>query len=165
MCSLEGVRDEVGRIVVRRAGPDDGPAVHELACGFDGRPPAEPDEGFTARYARIVADPAYALLVADDLTGYALAQDYGPGLRRAFSTGRLHDLYVAPAARRRGTGRALMAAVAAWARALPYPLVLDWQSRPDAVAFYESLGYAADRVGDQAEHPAFCLDLRHRLQP
>jgi GNAT superfamily N-acetyltransferase len=147
-------------VTIRAASPADAGAVHALACGFDGRPVTEPGEAFLARYDRLVRSDDHALLVADDLSGYALAQDYGTGLRRAFSTGRLHDLYVDPAARRRGTGRALVAAVEAWCRAQPHPMVLDWQSRLDAVAFYESLGYVADRVGDTAEHPAFCLDLR-----
>ena len=146
--------------MVRAAAPGDLDAVHALVCGFDGRPATPPDDGFRARYARIVADPSWALLVAGELTGYALAQDYGPGLRRPFSTGRLHDLYVAPDSRRRGTGRALVGAVEAWCRARPHPIVLDWQARAGAVAFYEALGYAADRVGDAAEYPAFCLDLR-----
>jgi GNAT superfamily N-acetyltransferase len=146
--------------MVRAATHADVDAVHALTCGFDGRPVTDPDEAFRARYERILGDGAYALLVAGDLSGYALAQDYGPGLRRAFSTGRLHDLYVSPGARRRGTGRALVAAVEAWARSRPYPIVLDWQARRDAVAFYEALGYAADAIGDTAEYPAFCLDLR-----
>lgn len=146
--------------MVRTASPRDVEAVHALVCGFDGRAVAPPDDAFRARYDRIVGHDSYALLVADDLTGYALAQDYGPGLRRAFSTGRLHDLYVDPAARRRGTGRALVEAVSAWARQRPHPIVLDWQARLDAVPFYEALGYVPDTVGDTADYPAFCLDLR-----
>ena len=146
--------------MIRAAAASDLDAVHALVCGFDGRPVTPPDGGFRERYARIAADPMWALLVATDLSGYALAQDYGPGLRRAFSTGRLRDVYVRPSARRRGTGRALVGAVEAWCRARPYPIVLDWQARLDAVPFYEALGYAPDREGDTAEYPAFCLDLR-----
>ena len=150
---------------VRAARPGDLAAVRRLACGFDGVPPAPSDGAFASRFARIVARDDYALLVADaggDLVGYALAQDFGPGLRRAFSTGRLHDPYVAEPARRSGAGRALMDAVRAWALALPYPIVLDWSSRPDAVAFYDALGFVADTVGDNARYPAYCLDLRPR---
>lgn len=72
----------------------------------------------------------------------------------------MHDLYVDPAHRRRGAGRALMAAVTAWARARPYPFVLDWQARLDAVPFYDSLGLRGDPVGDNARYPAYALDLR-----
>lgn len=138
-------------------------AVRRLACGYDGVPASAPDAEFVERYLRILARDDWVLLVADDdgeVVGYALAQDYGPGLRRAFSTGRMHDLYVDPSHRRRGTGRMLVDAVVAWCRTRPAPMVLDWLSRPDAVAFYESLGLVGDTVGDAHEFPAYCVDLR-----
>lgn len=145
--------------VTRPATPDDLDAVHALACGMDGRAGTAPDEAFRARYERILGRDDWLLLVAG-AHGYALAQDYGPGLRRGFSTGRMHDLYVDPAARRRGLGRALVEGVSAWCRGRPYPMVLDWQSRRDAVPFYDSLGLVGDTVGDTAEYPAYCLDFR-----
>ena len=154
--------------MIRPAVAGDVEAVWALARGFGfaGVAGTAPDAAFRARYAAIVDDPAWALLVAGDLSGYALAQDQGPALRRAFAVGRLHDLYVSPPARRRGTGRALVAAVEAWCRARPYPIVLDWQARTEAVPFYTALGYVPDYAGDTAEHPAFCLDLRElRLAP
>lgn len=39
-------------------------------------------------------------------------------------------------------------------------MILHWQSSRDAVAFYESLGLIADRVGDYPDYPGFSLDLR-----
>ena len=47
-----------------------------------------------------------------------------------------------------------------WARARPHAMVLDWQASPSAVAFYEALGFPADRVGDFPDYPGFTLDLR-----
>ncbi len=89
-----------------------------------------------------------------------LAQDFGPGLRTTFTTGRVHDLYVEPEARRFGVGKAIMDFIFAWARARPQPMILDWQASPSAVGFYEALGYQADRVGDYPDYPGFTLDLR-----
>lgn len=149
----------------RPAVPADLEDVRRLTCGFDGADVTPADDAFRARYERLVASDDHALLVAVDGTevvGYALAQDYGPPLRRAFAIGRMYDLYVDPARRRRGAGRALMAAVAEWAAARPAPLVLDWQSRREAVPFYEALGFTGDPVGDNAEYPAYCIDGRVR---
>ncbi len=153
-------------MAVRAATAGDLAEVHRLTRGYDGLPPAEPDAAFAARYARVLGRDDWALLVAprgvagEGLAGYALAQDYGPGLRRGFSVGRLHDLYVDPLVRRRGTGRALVEAVVAWCRTRPAPMILDWQARRDAVPFYDALGLAADYAGDTAEYPAYSIDLR-----
>ncbi|MDQ2848782.1 MAG: GNAT family N-acetyltransferase [Actinomycetota bacterium] len=124
--------------------------------------PTDPSR-FVARFARILAHQDFVVLVADDageLFGYALVQDFGPGLRRDFSVGRMHDLYVEPVHRRRGIGRLIMAAVEAWCRDRPAPMILDWQARLEAVPFYEAIGFQADYLGDTAEFPHFCLDFR-----
>ena len=154
-------------VAVRPATPGDLAAVRALAAAFDRhrRAPAdEPAEEFRARYDRLLGRDDWLLAVADDgtgdLAGYALAQDYGPALRRGFSTGRLHDLYVAEPRRRRGVGRTLVDAVLAWCAGRPAPMILDWQARLDAVPFYAALGLTPDTVGDHAEFPAFSVDLR-----
>lgn len=150
-------------VVCRPAFEPDVAAVRRLTCGYDGVPETPPDEEFVARYLRVLGRDDWALLVADDdgeVVGYALAQDYGPGLRRSFSTGRMHDLYVDPARRRHGVGRLLVDAVVAWCRTRPAPMILDWQARRDAVAFYDSLGLVGDTVGDAREYPAYSVDLR-----
>lgn len=150
-------------IEVRAARPGDAPSVRTLAEGFTASAAEVPVEDFTRRFLRCLDSDAFALPVAvidARLVGYALAQDFGPGLRSTFTTGRLHDLYVDPSARRGGAGRALVDWVFDWARNRPEAMILDWQSTPGGVAFYESLGFTPDRVGDHADFPGFSLDLR-----
>ncbi|HEU0130059.1 MAG TPA: GNAT family N-acetyltransferase [Mycobacteriales bacterium] len=150
-------------LTCRPAGPGDLAAVRRLACGFDRVPATPADAAFAARFARLVASEDRALPLAvcgGEPVGYALVQDYGPGLRREFGVARLHDLYVDPAWRRRGAGRLLLDAVVAWCRARPHPLILDWQARRDAAAFYAALGHTGDEAGDTATFPAYSIDLR-----
>jgi len=94
------------------------------------------------------------------LIGYGLAQDFGPGLRTTYTTGRVHDLYVEPDTRLGGTGRTLMDFIFDWSRTRPQPMILDWQASPSAIGFYEALGFTADRVGDFPVYPGFTLDHR-----
>lgn len=149
--------------VVRRATAEDLAGFRAVSEGFDPGMIDLPQELFRERYARLVDRDDYCLLLAivdDRPVGYALAQDYGPNLRLRFTIGRLHDLYVADEVRRRGIGRLLMDALFVWARSRPEPMILHWQASQDAVAFYESLGLPADRVGDYPQYPGFSLDLR-----
>jgi GNAT superfamily N-acetyltransferase len=150
-------------IIVRAGGPEDAAEVRRLAISF--RPSARnvPPEVFHSRYGDVVSDASWCVAVAHArgrLLGYGLAQVFGPGFRTTFTTGRVHDLFVDPDARRSGTGKALMDHIFGWATARPQPMILDWQATPSAVAFYEALGFPADRVGDFPEYPGFTLDLR-----
>lgn len=148
---------------VRRARSSDALSVRRLAEGFGsaGDPPAR--GLFDLEYARIISDDSWLLSVVADagtVRGYALARDYGPGLRAAFTTGRLRDLYVEPTFRRRGCARALVRAVVAWAHTRPLPMILDWQASPSSADFYRRLGFEPDHVGDFPEFPGFSLDTR-----
>jgi GNAT superfamily N-acetyltransferase len=150
-------------MVVRPAGPDDAAEIRRLSISFTPSALNVSPEDFWSRYSSVVSDASWCVAVAHSggrLLGYGLAQDFGPGLRATFTTGRVHDLFVDPEARRTGTGKALMDFVFGWAGARPQPMVLDWQASPSAVAFYEALGFPADRVGDFADYPCFTLDLR-----
>ncbi|MDQ3700334.1 MAG: GNAT family N-acetyltransferase, partial [Chloroflexota bacterium] len=123
--------------------------------------PVPPD--VTARVSRVQALPEHLLLVAvsgAEMIGYAWVQDYGPGLRRWWSVARLHDLYVAPGARRRGIGRALIMAVREWATGRETVKYLEWQASQAAVPFYERLGLQGDTRADLEEHPFFEITLR-----
>lgn len=147
---------------VRRATRGDLTAVRSLSLAYQGGTASIDDDAFVRRFTTLHTSAHHLLLIAelDGIpVGYALAQDHGPGLREGFSVGRFHDLYVAPAARRAGVGRRLVCAVAAWAETRG-EFILDWQGSPGAVEFYERLGYEADRRGDSADYPGFCIDTR-----
>ena len=108
---------------------------------------------FTA--AAIVAHSAgdrawFRTVVADsgqDLVGYA-TYSFSYETEYAAPGYYIGDLYVAPAARRQGIGRALVATVAAAARA-EGAVYLWWASSPDNVAahaFYAALGATFEPV-------------------
>ena len=150
---------------IRLATTADLDGLYRLALEFDtlGTATTAPRTAYDARMGDILDDESYLVLIAMEgaaEAGYAMAQDYGGNPRREYTVGRLHDLFVLPGMRRRGIAGQLMAGVAEWCRNRPQPMILDWQSRLDAVPFYESLGYAPDYLGDQADFPGFCLDLR-----
>ncbi len=148
----------------RLATPADADAIRALTIAFDrGAESQLDDDVFRRRYDEVVSSSDWLLGIAElagEPVGYVLAQDYGPGLRRPFTTGRLHDTFVLPRARRKGIARGMMAMVEDWARNRGRPMVLDWQSTPEAVTFYESLGYESDTEGDFYEYPGFTFDTR-----
>jgi GNAT superfamily N-acetyltransferase len=154
-------------IAVRRLAAGDLPALWPLLYGMGhggAAPPAGPAPAAVApRVARLCACGDQCLLGAaasGGLVGYAWAQDYGPGLRRWWSVARLHDLYVAPAWRRRGIGRALFGAVREWAIGRATVKYLEWQASLPAVGFYERLGLRGDTRSDLEEHPYFEIIVR-----
>lgn len=116
------------------------------------------------RCLELLGDPRWAVFgvgLSGRLVGYAAAQDYGPHFRYgdAHRLARLHDVYVDPAARRRGAGRALMDAVTAWAA--EHVRYLEWQAGRDTAApFYERLGYRGEPC-PQPDYPTFVIDFRH----
>ncbi len=135
---------------VRAARPGDAAAIFELIRGLAAYERLESElVGSAAALERDLFGPAPGAraLVAEDgseaprLVGYALYF----GTYSTFLTRRgiwLEDLFVLPEARGQGTGRALLAAVAAEARAtgagrLEWS-VLDWNE--PALRFYRRLG-------------------------
>jgi GNAT superfamily N-acetyltransferase len=150
-------------VAVGPAVPEDAAEVRRLSVSFTPSAENVPLEDFYSRFANVVSDASWCVAVAQShgrLLGYGLAQDFGPGLRSTFTTGRVHDLFVDPDARRTGTGKALMDFIFSWASARPQAMILDWQASPSAVAFYEALGFTPDRIGDFPDYPGFTLDLR-----
>jgi GNAT superfamily N-acetyltransferase len=138
-----------GDIVIRAARPGDGPLIlgliRELAA-YE----RSPDQVLTTEdsldQALFGPEPAASALVAEDggeAVGFALwFQNFstwtGPGMH-------LEDLYVRPAARRSGLGRALLAELAAICVDRGYArldwAVLDWNA--SALEFYTALGAVA----------------------
>ena len=100
-------------------------------------------------YAHTLADPRYALWIAEDATGHATGYaQAGPcGLPHADvrpEDGELKRLYVRAGTQNAGTGRALMDAAMAWLlRDGPRTLWLSvWSENPGAQRFYARYGFA-----------------------
>jgi GNAT superfamily N-acetyltransferase len=111
----------------------------------DADPANEPDHAMLNLLDESVAPPLGAFLVAR-LDGEAV----GCGALRPSPTGEagvaeVKRMYVAPAARRRGISRAILAALEAEARALGYrAIVLETGTRQaEAMALYEAAGYSS----------------------
>lgn len=133
--------------MIRPARPDDVPAIarliHELAA-YERAPDAvvaSADDLHRALFAPSPAVFAHVAVHDDEVVGYALwFLTYSTWLGRHGI--HLEDLYVTPAARGRGHGKALLTELAAIAVERGYGRVewsvLDW-NRP-AIDFYESLG-------------------------
>lgn len=79
------------------------------------------DEEITGMLADPVGMPAFGVFDGDQLVGFAEAAErpWGDGCATA-PVGWLEGIYVDPRYRRKGIGRALVAAVSTWARARGY---------------------------------------------
>jgi GNAT superfamily N-acetyltransferase len=87
----------------------------------------------------------------------ALGSTYGLLDRAQREAGRVGGMWVAPAARRQGIGRALLHAVMAWARGRQLTHLGLWAPahRPAAVALYRQAGFReTGRRGPLPHHPA-----------
>jgi ribosomal protein S18 acetylase RimI-like enzyme len=144
---------------VRRLRPDEWSAYRELRL----RALADAPDAFGATHADEAAfsdekwqeragSPDRAVFVVDGPDGL-VAMAVGGSAPMDPNVAALYGMWVAPSARRRGLGKALIAAVKAWAIESGYPslgLGVTTTNGP-AIALYESLGFV-DR-GD-----------RHRLR-
>jgi len=121
---------------------------------FELRPGAE-DEARRLLAAQL-GDPDSAVFVlgaaaeqgagAAPLEGLAIARvDRAPPIHPETCRAEISDLFVAPAARRRGAGRALARAAAAWAEARGAERLEVRVSphNPEGQAFWRALGYGA----------------------
>lgn len=146
--------------MIRPAGPDDVAAIaainHEVQALHRAAQPeryADPSlDAIAAAVRTQLAAPDLVVLIAerdgDGVVGYVVVQRVDrPGHTYALPrlTAHVDQLGVAARARRGGIGRALMAAVEAQAQAWGAAAVtLEVQSfNPEAIAFYQALGYAA----------------------
>lgn len=141
-------------VIVRPITPEDAPDLARMAAALSAHEgaPVPPFDAATVRRWGFGADRRFDGVVATAggrTVGYALFHDGfhvgqgAPGLV-------LMDLYTEPAMRRRGVGRALMAAVADAARRRAGTWVV-WQAHPDnpdGLAFYRSIGARRYRAAD-----------------
>jgi ribosomal protein S18 acetylase RimI-like enzyme len=132
-------------VSVRLAGPEDAHDVLALLAGL-GRPEvaADPTDQ-RAVFAQHLADPAARVFVAADegkVVGVASLW-IRPRLNWVTPEAWLPDLFVDPAARRRGHARALLEACAAHARENGcHRLILEsGHGRAEAHRLYESFGF------------------------
>jgi ribosomal protein S18 acetylase RimI-like enzyme len=164
---------------VRPARAADLPAVSRLAAElvrlhhrFD--PPrfllVEPvEDGYQWFFSREIKRKGALILVAEDeetgrILGYAYATLEGRNWNDLLDAcGKLNDLYVDPAARRGGVGRALAQETFASlkARGAPRVVLLSAWKNPEAHAFFEALGFrrtmlemTAELEPDRAPSPA-----------
>jgi diamine N-acetyltransferase len=98
----------------------------------------------------LIAGPRTAILVAvaaDRVVGHLVVElmtipsDRPPHVARSFAV--IHDLIVAPEARRQGIGRELIAEAERWAkeRGVSAVELTVWSFNEDALRLYEELGY------------------------
>jgi GNAT superfamily N-acetyltransferase len=141
-----------GSLRVRRATIDDAEALAVLASGLNAHQ-GDPVGNFTADVVRrdgFGARPRWTALIAEREgrpVGFAMFHAGYDAPHAALGL-YLQDLYVRDDERRRGTGRALMAAVAREAREAGCTFFW-WTAKTwntDALAFYQRLGAAAETV-------------------
>ncbi len=129
--------------------------VQELHVAAEPDRFSEPDRATVARWFEdVLAADAWTVLVAEvdgEVVGYLLFEqvDRTAGtFTRALRTLYVHQLGVAPAARRQGVGRALLQRVDEAARSLGVTQVaLDtWAFNTDAMAFFERCGFEVFNV-------------------
>lgn len=134
-------------VLVRPARAEDAPAVAELFNAINSMDGPRPPVWMTAETVRrdlLGASPRAALLVAEvdgRLAGFVTGNAVYDSMRAADAF-FLNDLYVAPEARRRGAGRALVARLAALAKERG-ALCLWWGvdlGDDEALRFYDALG-------------------------
>ena len=148
-------------MIPRRATPADAPTLARLnahvqswhAAQYPETFFATPDpEGLIAYFRGRLAEPGCtAFLAGDPAQGYALcslqerdASVFSPAIRRLL----VEHVAVAPDARRRGVGRALMQAARDLAGALQVDeMVLDtWEANHEAHAFFRAEGFFPCRM-------------------
>jgi ribosomal protein S18 acetylase RimI-like enzyme len=151
---------------IRRATPDDAATVARLNAHVQGWHaahypkaffPAPDPAALTAHFRARLQEPAVTcFLSGDPPLGYALCslQDrplsvFSPPVRRLM----IDHVAVAPAARRQGIGRALLAAARQLARDLACDEVLldTWEANHAAHAFFAAEGFAVRRMLFHAE--------------
>lgn len=177
-----GREPALDRLVVRRIGAEEGPQLKALRLRALAEEPeafgetvAEAEARDEAEYgarARAASDGDrrawfLAELVDDHASpaGAPLPVGLAMGRRRPPDDCMVFSVWVADPARRRGVGRALVEAVADWARSWGASRLVLWvyRSNEGAIRFYEHRGFAIELDGQDAElgapHDAVAMHL------
>ncbi len=141
-------------VTFRAARPQDVPAIVALLADdvLGAARETAADDSYQAAFEQIEADPRSHLVVADDDGQVAgtLQLNLIPGLsRHGMLRGQIEGVRVAAAYRGRGLGRAMIGWAVGQAREHGCGLVqlTSDKRRPDALRFYESLGFTASHEG------------------
>jgi GNAT superfamily N-acetyltransferase len=132
-------------VEVRRAGADDARVVAQLLCDFNAEydDPAPPVDEMAQRITALLAHGDTTILLAGDPACAVAVMRFRPGLWDSALECWLAELYVVPARRGAGIGRALMGAAMNAARAEGAGTMELGTGEADVVAraLYESLGF------------------------
>ncbi|MBI5620610.1 GNAT family N-acetyltransferase [Candidatus Gottesmanbacteria bacterium] len=107
-------------------------------------------------YMKSLMDPEKHVLIAEDdqkkPLGYVVASSVNKWRYRSVLTGELENMYVIPAARKQGVGRALIAAIKKWMKSqgVERMYVSAYTKNTNAISFYQSNGFKAWETGMEA---------------
>jgi ribosomal protein S18 acetylase RimI-like enzyme len=173
-------REGSPRVAVRKAVPDDAPAIAEIhvaswRAAYRGIVPDETLDGLsverrTAYWRRLVEAPGdsrvFVATVGDDVVGFAST---GPGRDDDLPLGarELYTIYLAPTSWRRGIGRRLLDLAVDDLRDRGHELVVLWVLRDNdrGRRFYEAAGWTADGSSRGLDFGHTAVDeVRYSLQ-
>ncbi len=141
-------------VTFRDARPEDVPAIVALLADdlLGAQRETAPDAAYQAAFEQIEADPGSRLIVAeaDGQVAGTLQLNLVPGMsRHGLLRAQIEGVRVAAGYRRHGLGRAMIEWAIGQARSQGCGLVqlTSDKRRPDAIRFYESLGFTASHEG------------------
>ena len=141
---------------VRLAHPGDAAALAAFAAHPAERRSVAQLERHEQRVRQLVEREERCLVVAEIdgvVVGFADAQNLGRTIRRDWAVVRMHELWVAPDARRRGAGAALFDEIRRWAESTG-ARVLEWKAPESGRAFLDALG-----IAEAIEDPGYRLEF------
>lgn len=107
-------------------------------------------------YMKSLMDTQKIVFIAEDEqhnpVGYIIASMVNKWRYRTVKTGELENMYVIPAARKQGVGRALIEKIKIWlkSRRVERLYVSAYANNADAIAFYKANGFASWETGMEA---------------